>query len=317
MQYFKKMCVLRQVKQGFSGDGRPLSGLIKAEQYGKNLAVEISAVGFAPLSSGVYYCLIADGKGRTETLPMRGKTTFNLISDLDISGGFCGVICFVKNEILPVAYGVNGDGKYDIKALAAKALLKVEKPQKPKEEKRVEEAATSYDDERLAEENYFEKEEGDECGTIEKGGSHVRVEGGNSGEEEDAREGAQTYADGEDVLHAFTTDSDGFYQSIKPELDELFEKYPRDTVLENAFACSRWVRVRGEEGAPDELIGVIYEHGKAKYICYAVPAMRSAPPKELEGAGFFIPLTPYETERGFYVLYQSAATGESITPVKE
>ena len=119
MNYVKKMCILRQVKQGFSSDGKTLSGLIKAEQYGKNLAVEISAVGFAPLSSGEYYCLIADCKGRTETMLMRGKTVFNLVSELDISGGFCGVICFVKNEILPVAYGVNGEGRYDIKALAS------------------------------------------------------------------------------------------------------------------------------------------------------------------------------------------------------
>ena len=72
--------------------------------------------------------------------------------------------------------------------------------------------------------------------------------------------------------------------------------------------------MRGEEGDTKELIGVISQGGKASYICYAVPALRSAPPKEFEGAGFFIPLTPFEQERGFYVLYQSAATGESITP---
>jgi len=40
MNYIKKMCILRQVKQGFSGDGKALSGLIKIEQYGKNLAVK-------------------------------------------------------------------------------------------------------------------------------------------------------------------------------------------------------------------------------------------------------------------------------------
>ena len=316
MQYFKKMCVLRQVKQGFSGDGRPLSGLIKAEQYGKNLAVEISAVGFAPLSSGEYYCLIADCKGRTETMLMRGKTVFNLVSELDISGGFCGVICFVKNEILPVAYGVNGEGRYDIKALLAKAFLKTEKPQK-KQAPTAEEAATTYDDELLADGNYFEKEKDNECGAIEKDSHHVRVEGGISDEEEDEGDGAQKDANGEDVLHAFTTDTDGFYQSIKGELDELFAKYPQDRSLENAFECSRWARVRGEEGAPEELIGVIFQGGKARYICYAVPAKKSAPPKELEGAGFFVPLTPFEQERGFYLLYQSAATGESIKPISE
>ena len=96
MNYYKKMCILRQVKQGFSGDGKPLSGLIKIEQYGKNLAVEVSIINFAPLSSGEYYCLLSDGKRKTEMLKLRGKSIFNLLSDLDISNGFCGIICFVK-----------------------------------------------------------------------------------------------------------------------------------------------------------------------------------------------------------------------------
>ena len=42
MHYVKKMCILRQIRQGFSTDGNALSGLIKVEQYAKNLAVEVS-----------------------------------------------------------------------------------------------------------------------------------------------------------------------------------------------------------------------------------------------------------------------------------
>ena len=79
------MCILRQIRQGFSGDGKTLSGLIKIEQYGKNLAVEVSVINFAPLVSGEYYCLLSDGKGRTEMLSLRGKSLFNILSDLDIS----------------------------------------------------------------------------------------------------------------------------------------------------------------------------------------------------------------------------------------
>ena len=85
MNYVKKMCILRQIKQGFSGDGKPLSGLIKIEQYGKNLAVEVSIINFAPLVTGEYYCLLSDGKGKTEMLMLRGKSLFNLLSDLDIT----------------------------------------------------------------------------------------------------------------------------------------------------------------------------------------------------------------------------------------
>ena len=64
MNYMKRTCILRQIKQGFSGDGRALSGLVKIEQYGKNLSAEVSVINFAPLTEGEYYCLISDGFGR-------------------------------------------------------------------------------------------------------------------------------------------------------------------------------------------------------------------------------------------------------------
>ncbi len=117
MNYIKKMCILKQIRQGFSGDGKTLSGLIKIEQYGKNLAVEVSVINFAPLVSGEYYCLLSDGKGKTEMLTLRGKSLFNLLSDIDISAGFCGIICYVKNEVVPIAYGINGNKSYDWRAI--------------------------------------------------------------------------------------------------------------------------------------------------------------------------------------------------------
>lgn len=326
MQYQKKMCVLRQLKQGFSGDGRPLSGLIKVEQYGKNLSVEVSVIGFAPLSSGEYYCLIADGKKRTELLPLRGKTTFNLVSELEIESGFCGVICFIKTEILPIACGINGNLSFDIKTLTEKAFLSrtkgvkpVPAPSKPIEPAEVEEeTAPTYDDEVIAEKNYFEGEREDERSTVEKDSSDVSAESGVSLQAEQTGDGTEKDADGEDVLHAFTTDSDGFYREIKEELDELFSRYPKDESLSHAFSHGEWVRVKGTAEAPEQLVGVVYENGKAKYICYAVPARdKNAPPEELKGAGFFIPASPFNTDEGFFVLYQSAATGESILPQKE
>ena len=64
MNFIKKMCVLRQIRPGFSGDGKQAGGVVKAEQYGKNLSVEVSVIGFAPLAAGEYYALIADAKER-------------------------------------------------------------------------------------------------------------------------------------------------------------------------------------------------------------------------------------------------------------
>jgi len=172
MNYVKKMCILRQIKQGFSGDGKALSGLIKIEQYGKNLAVEVSIINFAPLVSGEYYCLLSDGKGKTEMLSLRGKSIFNILSDLDIGGGFCAVVCYVKTEVVPIAYGINGNGSYDWRAILNATLPPVF-PQGTVKSELAEasgilsekEAAmpasklknVDYDDEAVATENYFEE----------------------------------------------------------------------------------------------------------------------------------------------------------------
>ena len=77
---------------------------------------------------------------------------------------------------------------------------------------------------------------------------------------------------------------------------------------------SEWVRVKGEENCPEELVGLVYENGIVKYICYALPATENTP-QEVKSQGYFVPVSPLSPERGFYVLYQSATTGESIQKI--
>lgn len=397
MNFIKKMCILRQVKQGFSGDGKTLSGLIKIEQYGKNLSVEVSVINFAPLSSGEYYCLIADSKGRTEMLPLRGKSLFNIVSDLNAEEGFCGIVCFVKNGIVPIAYGVNGQNVYDWRTLVQNSVPprtketayaagagnaeslgfgntpadggtpqtasgnvfspRYEEPQEsPITEKRSGEAPQTpvperpqpprpahetpptpqeepsdggsregtsrqrasgkYDDERLAAENYYDKEKGNnERFENEEAGTYAYAESGNQEQAEKERQNSATNGDAEDVRNPFTTDSDGYYFAVKGEIDALFEKYPSDDSLKEVFAYSEWVRVRGEEGKAEYLIGVIYDDMKAKYICYALPAEdKERPPEELREICTFVPSSAFTDKEGFFVIFQSCATGECIRP---
>lgn len=377
MNYLKKMCVLRQIKQGFSGDGKTLSGLVKVEQYGKNIAVEVSVINFAPLVSGEYYCLISDVKGRTEMLPLRGKSLFNILSDIDITEGFCGVICFVKNEIVPIAYGVNGDGAYDWKkilnatlppsfakkeqfgggaaitqevadlaqektgstqektglvqeksspaqetnqeqSLPENLLIGLEEdlqnPLKEQETDKTNEGAQSYDDEYLATENYYEEKENEREQPIQAI-ENAQAESGTEKQGEKAGANLTENANAQKLLHPFRTDGDGYYRSVKNEIDELFSAYPRDDTLLGAFCCSEWVRVKGEENNPQYLVGVIYDDGRAKYICYALAAEdENTPPDELRSVCSFVPATPYEGAKGFFVIFQSASTGECIKP---
>ena len=328
MQYVKKMCILRQLKQGFSGDGKALSGLVKAEQYGKNLAVEVSIINFAPLLSGEYYCILCDEKLKTELLPLRGKSLFNVLTDMDIGRGFCAIICFVKSDIVPIAYGVNGDKQYDWKHILNATLpptshetqedeqLAVSAPsQSPAEPATVNAMPSSvYNDEKIAGENYFEEKE-NERDLLHETDENASAE--SPSKKQDQKTGTNSAEDENpaNVRHAFTTNSDGYYQNVKSEIDELFSKYPQDHTLNGAFSCSKWVRVKGEENAPEYLVGVIYANGKAKYICYALKAQdKNAPPEEIKDVCSFVPSSPFHEEDGFFVLFQSAHTGECLKP---
>ena len=345
MNYVKKMCILRQVKQGFSGDGKALSGLIKIEQYGKNLAVEVSIINFAPLVSGEYYCLLSDGKGKTEMLSLRGKSFFNLLSDLDISTGFCGIVCYVKNEIVPIAYGINGNGTYDWRRILNATLPPVfpresvafsepekeplfsEKPQNepprvemnektPPIEPPVIEEKTNYDDETVASENYYGKEE-DEQENAEQVIQNAHPQSPTESQGTQAGSDAKANGDSQSVLHPFKTEADGYYASVKSEIDDLFRTYPRDKTLNGAFSCSEWVRVKGTAKQPEYLVGVLYLDDKAAYICYALAAENpDAPPDEIKNVCSFVPVNALENAAGFFVLFQSAASGECMKPEK-
>lgn len=349
MNYVKKMCILRQIKHGFSGDGKPLSGLIKAEQYGKNLAIEVSVINFAPLVSGDYYCLLSDGKGKTEMLTLRGKSIFNILSDLDISGGFCAVVCYVKNEVVPIAYGINGNGAYDWRAILNAALPPVfpTKQQTPLPAELAETdvstlennendggryalnnentptikepSSTSqenkYNDERVATDNYYEVK--DEQELSEKAIDDASTKSAVEKQGTQAGHDAKKDVDAEDVLHPFTTKSDGYYEAVKSEIEDLFKQYPRDKTLQNAFSCSDWVRVKGEKHTPEYLVGVLYEDGKASYICYALRAEdKDTPPSEIKDVCTFVPVSAFVDAEGFFVIFQSAATGECVKPTK-
>lgn len=331
------MCILRQVKQGFSGDGKTLSGLIKIEQYGKNLAVEVSVINFAPLVSGEYYCLLSDGKGKTEMLSLHGKSLFNLLSDLDISGGFCGIICYVKNEVMPIAYGINGNKSYDWKRIlnatlppvfpngassnargeSAPSTAEYEQsppplPQPIKEEKTAQ--TDGYDDESVATNNYYEEEK-DERIELSEACENTYTQSAVEGKGKEKRTDGKKDENVANVRQPFKTDPDGYYLAVKEEIDRLFRTYPRDKTLEGAFSCSEWVRVKGTAKAPEYLVGVLKKEGKALYICYALATQnKDTPPSEIKNVCSFVPVSPYEENKGFFVIFQSAANGECIRP---
>ena len=328
MNFIKKMCVLRQIRPGFSGDGKQAGGVVKAEQYGKNLSVEVSVIGFAPLAAGEYYALIADAKERTELLPLRGKSLFNLLSELDISEGFCAVICLVKNGVTPLAYGVSGNREYDFDRLisaagekengdfriaAADANFRAEEYGEPDDEQADEQDDKSgYNDESIAERDYFKTEEHDERGTTFKRDENARAAAENAAESGQAGQTAATDENAENVRKPLNENGDEYYRSVKDEIDELFKTHEKDDTLKEAFPCSEWVKIKEPDKA-EYLVGVIYEEAAPLYICYAFPAAdKDDPPEDIAETCAFVPLSPFIGAKGCFVIFQSTATGECV-----
>ena len=105
-----------------------------------------------------------------------------------------------------------------------------------------------------------------------------------------------------------------FYSMIAEQLDELFDKYPREKNLENLVENSKWVKIKYEDNDKYYVVGIIYINNDIKYICYGVPGnYYTEPPRELKDYSQWLPtdtLSPY-TE-GFWVMYQDADTGENV-----
>ena len=183
-----------------------------------------------------------------------------------------------------------------------------------------EEILSIYDDETVATENYYQeekKEEKNERELLSQAHGNARAQSETENEREETGAHTSENVDADDLRHPFETDTDGYYRAVKAEIDELFKNYPRDETLVGAFSCSEWVRVKGEEDAPKYLVGVIYNDGKAKYICYALLAEnKDAPPEEIKDACTFVPFSAYAEDKGFFVIFQSATTGECIKPQK-
>lgn len=290
MGYTKNIAVIRGLKSGFSADGGSLSGLVKAEKYGASLKVEVSLINFAPLTEGRYVAAISDGK----KVCILDGLSYDGISEVDTSAGFAALICFVNGTVSPVASAICGN----FQSAAMGIREEIEKLERVKND--------GYNDEALAQENYYEYEQTDkDRGTVredtkkEKDGESVRKnEKDNVVREKEPTAGGLAGGD--------------FFGRMKDEIEKVLSSYPSERALEETVEDSRWVRIN-YGGDKFYVFGVIYGGGKPRYICYGVPSTDSRrPPESLSNLASYIPSSPENAEGGYWVMYQDAATGASV-----
>ena len=171
-----------------------------------------------------------------------------------------------------------------------------------------------YDDETVASENYYEEKE-DERKLPEKTDEDAHAKSPTESERTQKRTDPKTNVDATRIRRAVATDPDGYYLAVKEEIDKLFQTYPRDKTLAGAFSCGEWVRVKGTAKQPEYLVGVLRMDGKVRYICYALRADdKNNPPDEIKNVCAFVPTDFYHEDKGFFVIFQSASSGECIRP---
>lgn len=313
MAYQRRVCVIKQLKRGFSADGGAVTGAVYFERLGETLTVTPRIAGLAPVKEGRYALTVGIGEARY-TLPLEGDSAC-VHGAPSLEGGVCVLLSHIRGEAEGVAYGRCGSAPADPTPLL-RAVSEQERgsrrrvpnplppvqlpapspnvpvaptvplPDLPKKEEGDVSSPFPYDDEAIAGGDYF-------AATHEDGGAQGEGAGENGAE--------AAYDDG--AVHAFRAGARTltYYRSVEARLNKLLMQGEEDGRLKQVFPASRWVK---GEGA---LVGVVYEEGLPRYLCVAAEGEL---PKAMQGRAAFVPL-PFG-EGGFWVVFQDADTGEYV-----
>ncbi|MBQ9485856.1 MAG: hypothetical protein IJU83_03360 [Clostridia bacterium] len=347
MSFVKKIIVLKQATEGFSSSRNPACGICRLERENDFITAYLSLVGFSAITSGSFFLFIADGKKKIIEKDL-GKiptsAAFPVNPDLFLESGVSVGIWAVKDDIpLLVAFGKTDDFPFSVKdygaliaaeMIAKRKLREREKEFAAKTEKsepapdaaseRTSVALTAfppvseYDDEAVATENYYEKDEELKQKLYrvkEMCNEYVRRQDDDCFDTRPQKEresGKNSYFM-QNETDDKTSQNAPYYLSVKQELDGIFVKYPQETALQKTFSDSRWAKIYYSE-EKFYVVGLIKENGKEKYICYGVPSPYSpTPPKELAGYCCFVPLSVFDLKGdGYFMMFQDAATGRCV-----
>lgn len=344
--FSKKIVLLKQTAEGYSTGKNPLCCICRLEKDNELLTVFLSPIGFASLNQGEYRLFIV-GDDKTVASKNLGKSPTSAAttatSELSLELGVSAGIWTVKDDIpLLIAYQKTDDAKMTLKEygatvageiIAERKLREREKEFATERERKTPPAPSYavepqviasdapfsvYDDEAVATVNYYDESEdikrkldrirelkNEYFGTENDDGDSDRRKA-----EKESQENAYSYQnekDDESVQNA------PYYETVKSELDGIFERFPAETELQKVFTDCKFAKVSYGDGK-FYVVGVVKEDGKEKYICYGVPSVyRETPPVELAGYCSFVPLSVFDLKGdGYFMMFQDAYTGKCV-----
>ncbi len=346
MSYEKKVLVLRQIADGYSLGGKQVSGIVRVECENGVCDFYLSLINLLSVNDGSYHLFIADTNKKIYTFDV-GKRPTSIAKKLlpcpDLSKGLAVSLCFIRDNLpYQVLGGASPDCPVNLAKLNSivadtclssfKAQQKEAVPcdQSSNTSKPVETPLdcefnpTTYDDEAVATENYFDTDQKiqNKLNAIKEWDfedcSYEDELFDSPSKEETSKKqtcGCQPKNEASFCTGGEFSQKTPYYLTAKSELQELFDKFPPENCLKGIFPDSRWVKINYAQNKY-YLVGVIKENQTEKYICYGVPARYSqTPPKELAGFCSFIPLSVYDMHGdGFWMIFQDAVTGNCLTP---
>ena len=293
--YFKKTLVLSAL------DSSSMKAVVNVEKFKNRMEGQLRLYNFSKEPSGILTLgILHDGTVLKAGLTQIDSRLYSFVVEQGVEklenakSLSCAVVNFNQGQMVPILFG-SSDGKAPTSTeirLASTLSLFDDNLEMAKAESVLDEYEIDYDDEDKAEiEVLIDKELSKETKS-----KHQK--------EDDTEKSESNRADKKGA----------FYEEVKNQIGELFTNYPEEEFLANIIPHSKWVRVDYEKNGHYYVVGLIYEEGILKYICYGMPGMwEEKPPKEMDGVSQWLPLDNEKpNDFGYWLSYQDADTGENI-----
>lgn len=215
----------------------------------------------------------------------------------------CGYDFSPLEELVPSAFG-EGVKVGDDKSAEEKESEKTERETVADETANTEEAAASAEDVSSVEQGEKELKEKE----IEENIVDISAEetDGKNTETSNVKE-TEAY---ETVSEKDPLKEGRFFDKISDKIEKLFSENEKDEEMSALIPDSRWARVRTGDGW--YVVGIVGE--PAEFICYGIPGDDpSDPPEEDEGCRQWVEVE--KGGRGYWMMYQSAESGETLRAV--
>ena len=303
INYFKKVVILKRVTNLNLKENKNV-GCAIIEQINSDAIFNFEL--FSPVDNEceIY---IANNTEKIEKFKGLNKVKFTLkLSDFNIKNGV--IICIFKSENL-IYYGEIGKPFLSLTEITNYAKKNNTNSNKKEDftakfEAHYSEQNASYDDEIIANENYYEI---DEKQPIFNQDALEFIKGEKS---QKIKENAYKFIQYEKDLRPFKTGE--FYSKIKEKLNKIFDDFEEFSELKPLLKNSKFVKIHYAENKY-YYVGAIYENNEIKYVCYAVLGRYNDVSKELFNYLNFIPISSFnQTNNGYFVIFQDAKTGEII-----